>query len=185
MPTSRDERRAATRMRIIDAAREEFATAGSERATVRGIAARAGVDPSLVMQHFGSKAALFAVAAGLPAHDDVEAPEHLTAVLNGRLDELPAEAHVLLRSMLTSPEAAAVMRDYLQDRIDRLAGPDPDATTEARAVVVATSILGLTIARHFLDLESFERVPTSVIAAVAEAMLSAGVDVSEGPRGDA
>lgn len=44
--------------RIREAAVEVFADAGFERATVRAIAARAGVSPALVLHHFGSKEGL-------------------------------------------------------------------------------------------------------------------------------
>ena len=56
-PTSRAAKRAATAQRILDAARAEFGERGLEAATIRRIAQRANVDPSLVMQHYGSKAA--------------------------------------------------------------------------------------------------------------------------------
>lgn len=47
----------------MTAARERFATEGYERATVRAIAADAGIDPAMVMRYFGSKERLFAAAA--------------------------------------------------------------------------------------------------------------------------
>ena len=51
---------------VLAAARSVFADAGFDRATVRAIAAAAQVDPSLVIQQFGSKEALFgAVVADL------------------------------------------------------------------------------------------------------------------------
>jgi AcrR family transcriptional regulator len=46
------------RARIRQAALEQFAEHGYERATIRGIAAAAGVSPGLVRHHFGSKEAL-------------------------------------------------------------------------------------------------------------------------------
>ncbi|WP_418059615.1 TetR family transcriptional regulator [Pimelobacter simplex] len=49
----------ATRAAIEEAARTLFAERGFERASVRAIAAEAGVDPALVIRHFGSKEALF------------------------------------------------------------------------------------------------------------------------------
>ena len=64
-PKSRAARRAATAQRILEAARAEFGEHGLEAATIRRIAHRANVDPSLVMQHYGSKAALFAAAIQL------------------------------------------------------------------------------------------------------------------------
>jgi hypothetical protein len=64
--TSRAARRAASQARILDAARQEFGDRGFEATTVRGVARRAGVDPSLVLQHYGSKSALFTAAIQLP-----------------------------------------------------------------------------------------------------------------------
>ncbi len=46
------------RARIRQAALAQFAEHGYERATIRGIAAAAGVSPGLVRHHFGSKQAL-------------------------------------------------------------------------------------------------------------------------------
>src|SRR3954470_24591412 len=52
-----------TRAAILATARGRFATDGYERATIRAIAADAGIDPSMVMRYFGSKEGLFAAAA--------------------------------------------------------------------------------------------------------------------------
>lgn len=49
----------ATRAAIEESARALFAERGFEAASVRAIAAQAGVDPALVIRHFGSKEALF------------------------------------------------------------------------------------------------------------------------------
>ena len=46
------------RARIRDAALERFAEDGFDGATIRGIAAAAGVSPGLVQHHFGSKEGL-------------------------------------------------------------------------------------------------------------------------------
>jgi AcrR family transcriptional regulator len=76
--TSRAARRAATAQRILEAARAEFGEHGLEAATIRGIARRANVDPSLVMQHYGSKAALFnsAIQLGEAGPGEIEAHPH-------------------------------------------------------------------------------------------------------------
>src|SRR2546427_12570160 len=52
-----------TKGRILAAAREHFAAYGYERATIRAIAAAAGIDPAMVMRYFGNKERLFAAAA--------------------------------------------------------------------------------------------------------------------------
>src|SRR6266566_1168233 len=53
-----------TKARILAAARKHFAASGYERATIRAIARKAGIDPALVMRYFGTKEKLFAAAAG-------------------------------------------------------------------------------------------------------------------------
>ena len=52
-----------TKAAILAAARERFSVAGFQAATIRGIAADAGIDPSMVMRYFGNKDKLFAAAA--------------------------------------------------------------------------------------------------------------------------
>ena len=119
--TSRAARRAATQARILDAARQEFGDRGFEATTVRGIARRAGVDPSLVLQHYGSKSALFTAAIQLPAGEPDEAADHLADVLKVRAAALPPEMRALVRSMLTAPEASEAVRLHLDERIGNLA----------------------------------------------------------------
>jgi AcrR family transcriptional regulator len=154
--TTRDAKRAHTAQRILEAAGEQFATAGYEGATIRAIAAAAGVDASLVMQHFGSKAALFAAAVRLPPDDQDVASQHLLDVLGVRLGELPPETRALVRSMLTVPEAADSMRAFLDERVENLAGSLDGDDAHLRALLTVSGILGLTIAQHFLRLRAFE-----------------------------
>src|SRR6202020_2672940 len=114
-PTSRAAKRAATAQRILDAARAEFGERGLEGATIRRIAQRAKVDPSLVMQHYGSKAALFAIAIQLDDAGPGDIESHLHDVLDVRLGALPPVTRALVRCMLTAPEAAAPMSAFLNE----------------------------------------------------------------------
>ncbi|NUH40146.1 TetR family transcriptional regulator [Streptomyces samsunensis] len=175
-PKSRAERRAATAQRILDAARAEFGERGLEAATIRRIAQRANVDPSLVMQHYGSKAALFAVAIqlGKAAPNEVEA--HLHDVLDVRLGALPPETRALMRSMLTAPEAAAQMSTFLNERVDNLSRAMGGEDAELRAALIVSSILGLTVARHFLKLNAFNEASDTDIARVARRWVTTGVE---------
>ena len=88
--TTRAARRAASQARILEAARQEFGDRGFEATTVRDIAQRAGVDPSLVLQHYGSKSALFTAAIQLPTDEPEEAADHLAEVLKVRAAALAA-----------------------------------------------------------------------------------------------
>src|SRR5205807_2346744 len=56
----------ASREAILAAARRQFAEAGYERTSIRGIAADAAVDAALVVHFFGSKEQLFRTAVTWP-----------------------------------------------------------------------------------------------------------------------
>jgi AcrR family transcriptional regulator len=171
--TSRDAKRAVTAQRILEAARREFALRGFAGATIRGIASSAGVDPSLVMQHYGSKASLFALAVELPIDDGRVASEHLLDVLGVRLDELPPETRALVRSMLTVPEATDSMKEFLDDRVANLAGSFTNDDAELKALMVVSGILGLTITQHFLKLRAFNNVARDDLLQAAQDWLDA------------
>jgi AcrR family transcriptional regulator len=175
-PPSRAAKRAATAQRILDAARAEFGERGLEAATIRRIAQRANVDPSLVMQHYGSKAALFAVAIQLEETTAGEIEDHLHDVLDVRLGELPPETRALVRSMLTAPEAAAAMSAFLNERVANLSRAMGGEDADLRAALIVSSILGLTVARHFLKLDAFAGASDAEIARVARPWVTTGVD---------
>lgn len=181
-PTSRAARRAATAQRILEAAQAEFGERGFEATTVRAIAQRAGVDPSLVIQHYGSKADLFAIAIELTEPDAADVEEHLFDVLDVRLDEPPPETRALVRSMLTAPEATAAMKAFLDERTRNLAGPAADPDAELRAALVVSSILGLTVARHFLRLDALADISEDQVQRVMRPWLTAALDASTTAR---
>jgi AcrR family transcriptional regulator len=175
-PKTRAAKRAATAQRILEAAQIEFGEHGLEGSTVRAIAHRAGVDPSLVIQHYGSKSDLFAIAAQLQREstgDDVAA--HLLDVLDVRLDELPPETRALVRSMLTAPAATKAMKAFLDDRVANLARAMDGDDAELRAALAVSSILGLTIARHFLALDALAAISEEQIATTVRPWLTADV----------
>ena len=173
-PRSRAAKRAATAQRILDAARAEFGERGLEATTIRRIAQRANVDPSLVMQHYGSKAALFAIAIQLGEAGPGEVEAHLHDVLDVRLGALPPETKALVRSMLTAPQAADSMSAFLNERAANLSRAMGGADADLRAALIVSSILGLTIARHFLKLDAFTSASDADIARVARPWVTTG-----------
>ena len=173
--TTRAARRVATQARILDAARQEFGDLGFEAATVRGVARRAGVDPSLVLQHYGSKSALFTAAIQLPAGEPEEAADHLAEVLGVRAAALPPEMQALVRSMLTVPEASEAVRHHLDERIVNLAAGIGGQDAELRAAIVVSGILGLTVARHFLGLRAVSSASDDDLVRVATQALTAAL----------
>jgi AcrR family transcriptional regulator len=182
-PTTRAARRAASAQRILRAAQIEFGEHGLEGATVRAIAQRAGVDPSLVIQHYGSKSDLFAIATELhrvSTVDDVAG--HLFDVLDVRLNELPPETRALVRSMLTAPEATRAMRHFLDERVANLARAMDGDDVELRAALTVSSILGLTIARHFLELDALNEISEEQIETTLRPWLTAALGDDIAPK---
>jgi AcrR family transcriptional regulator len=149
-----------TRAAILTAARERFAADGYERATIRAIAADAGIDPAMVMRYFGSKDKLFAAAAefDLRLPDLTELPtDQLGAVLISHfLDRWEGDESLmaLLRSGVTNEAAAERMREIFAGQLGpvmaRLVGTGPEAGI--RAGLAATQVLGLALCRYVLVL---------------------------------
>ena len=139
-----------TKARLIEAAGEEFAARGFDRATIRSISKRAGTNVAAVNYHFGDKESLYA-AALLEAHRagqeeidetaDVEvAPaEMLRRFVHRFLTNLAKEAAgswrsaMMHREMIEPTKASDVLvREAIRPRFERLSGaikalcPDAD-----------------------------------------------------------
>ncbi|SEN44041.1 transcriptional regulator, TetR family [Nonomuraea pusilla] len=168
-PLPRAERRRRTEERILGAARALFAEVGFERATIRAVAAAAGVDPALVMQYFGSKRELFARAAQVAPEPGAglgpdELVRQLLRTLNLKMGELPQGSLAMMRSMLTHPEAADSARAALRDQIDRLAAAVQGEDARLRAALMTAVVLGATVGHHLLELPELREAPPERIA---------------------
>ncbi|MEV5646881.1 TetR family transcriptional regulator [Nocardia sp. NPDC052254] len=167
VPASRAQRRRQTRQLILEAARELFAERGYIETTIRAIAQRADVDPALVMQHFGTKSALFAEVAGIPEtlDDALEGPpeelgERLLRHALADVDRKEDRTMPVLRSMLTHPEAAhavrcAIMNPETSPWTRVLVGPDAGR----RSALIGTLVLGVLIARYMVHLPGVADAP--------------------------
>ncbi|MFE8942048.1 TetR family transcriptional regulator [Streptomyces sp. NPDC007872] len=82
-----------TRERLLAAASALFAERGYDRATVREIAARAGVNQALLFRHFGSKQALFGEVVAQGGYEQLRStpPERLVEVVLRSLLHPPAD----------------------------------------------------------------------------------------------
>jgi AcrR family transcriptional regulator len=156
-----------SREAILEAARTLFAERGYEGASLRAIGASAGVDAALVVHFFGSKANLLEEAIDWPFDPDTE----IRRVLAGGRRNVGrgiAELMVttwedegsrnsiltLLRSAATEPRAAALMREFTQQRLfaPLLAALGSDRP-ELRGELAASQLIGLGMARHVLRYE--------------------------------
>ena len=160
-----------TRAAILESARGRFADHGYDGATIRAIAADAGVDPALVHHFYGTKERLFAAAMQLPVipsevlaaafsagtRDPAASAGELlvrTALTMWDSTELRGPFLGLLRSALTSDRAAAMFREFLAEAILRpvsqLASSADPAEADYRAAMVASQMVGLALARYVL-----------------------------------
>jgi AcrR family transcriptional regulator len=169
-PGSRAEQRRRTEARILDAASRVFVEAGYERATIRAVAADAGVDAGLVMHYFGSKQELFRRvidAAPMPvvSGPPEQATEQILATLADRLANEPAASLAVLRSMLTNPEADSVLSAGAARYQAQIAATIPADDASLRAAVIGAVILGLTVSRHLVKSDELAGAdPEQVIA---------------------
>lgn len=150
---------------ILRSARRLFAQRGYDATSVRAVAAKAKVDPALVLHFFGSKSELFAASLELPV-----APADVGELLQGdretlgrRLAELylqrvfregRATVLSLLRSCVSNPEAAAMLRRTIQGTVvAMLEQRFPGEEGALRGELCASQMMGLFLARHILQVE--------------------------------
>jgi AcrR family transcriptional regulator len=162
-----------TREAILEAARAQFAERGYDGATIRSIAAGAGVDPALVHHFYGTKERLFTAAMRLPvvpsevisaalAEDSrpagVSVGEHLvrSALAVWESADVRTAFIGILRSALTSDQAAVMLREFVTQAIlgpvaGVADGSDPERTP-FRAALVGSQVLGLALTRYVVQL---------------------------------
>jgi AcrR family transcriptional regulator len=157
--SSRAQQGEATRARILAAARQRFASDGYERATIRAIAADAGIDPSLVMRYFTNKQGLFVAAADI----DLRLPE-LHGVPRERVGVVLVEhfldrwqeddiLQALLRTAATNKRAAERMRKIWSTQPGpALAAATVNSKPATRAALINGLFLGFAYARFILEL---------------------------------
>jgi AcrR family transcriptional regulator len=167
-----------TREAILAAAGRHFAAFGYDRASLRAIAAEAGVDQKLIAHFFGSKQRLFVAAVGLPLNP----AEVLPAILAGDPDsigdriakllvdvleqpELHRRLTGVIRAAASEPEVARMLREFLSRE---LFGPAAEVLgTEDgpfRANLVGSQLVGLVMARYVVAIEPLASMPPAEVA---------------------
>lgn len=171
-----------TRGAILTAARRLFAAHGLTGASVRQIAAEAGVDPALVHHYFGTKDGLFRAALEIPIEpaallDEVfadgvqQAPERLVRMFLQVWDDPHTGAAMasFLRTAVATEESAAMARQFfgavvLKAASARLVDLDPDEV-ETRVSLVLSQMLGLVLARRIIRAEPLAGLPAEQLVA--------------------
>jgi AcrR family transcriptional regulator len=151
-----------TRELILATARRHFAVHGYDRATVRTIAADAGVSANLITRYFGGKQGLFAAAteADMQIEQKLQGPistvgariaEHVVARWESPAGDDPLL--ILLRAAMTDPVAAAHMADFFRRQATEPLARYLGGTDAAeRAAAVSSLIMGTVIQRYVLGI---------------------------------
>jgi AcrR family transcriptional regulator len=169
-----------TRRAILEAARRAFAARGYEQTTIRAVAADSGIDASMVMRYFGSKAGLFAAASTT----DLEVPD-LTPVPAAQRGEFIVRHFIerwerspgddtlvfLLRTAVTDDKVATELQaNFNRVVIAPIAALDV-SHPERCGSLIGTQLLGLALCRYVLHLEPIASMAAEdVIAGVAPAV---------------
>jgi AcrR family transcriptional regulator len=180
----------ATRTRLLEAARELFLGQGYSAIGLREVAAKAGVDVTLVRRYFGSKQRLFTEATDVSdntreirdATDDAVGEHLIARVLNARRD-VDAPLFALLRSS-GDPSVVARLNAQLEAGLTRnLAKRISADRARIRADMVTALLLGIGVQRVLLQKKPMASARDDDIRAVfLEAFEAITKLPQEGPR---
>jgi AcrR family transcriptional regulator len=176
---------AESREKIVAVARLAFPANGYAGTSLRGIARDAGVDPSLIVQYFGSKAGLFAavvewpfdagrVAAEVRDVPPAEVGYYMARVFLEHWDR-DEERNPIVSSIyaaLADPAAAAMLREFITANlalpvVTRAGGDRP----QLRASLLASQLIGFGLSRYVLSFEAVASTPSEELTSILGAML--------------
>ena len=152
---------------VLDSARAAFHARGYMRTTVKGVAAAAGVAPSVVGKYWGSKDQLFAAAMKLPFDPATAVPQLVAPGLDGMgerlvrvtLDTLGDEENredliALFRAGASGAKAAAGVKDFFEQSVlDRLARSIGVPDARLRVGLISSYLIGIAVSRYVTKLE--------------------------------
>ena len=160
-----------TRQQLIAAARRRFAADGYERASLRTIAAEAGVDAGLIRHYFGDKAGLLVASMQLPVNPVeilrgviASGPDGLgRRLVDAFLASWDPHREVIAGLVRTTFADAVVVPPTLQVVrgvvVAALCGALAGQDAELRAELIAGQLLGLAMLRYVRPLEPLASAP--------------------------
>ena len=172
-----------TREDILAAARNQFGQRGYDAATIRGIAAEAGVNPALVHHFFGSKEQVFVAALNVPINPAVlvdlitqgprdQIGERIIRMFLG-LWSSPGTSQTflaLIRSVAGNEQIASLMRQFLERTV---VGPVSAALDLPRLRITgaAAQAVGLAMARYVIRVEPLASATDDEVVALVAPVL--------------
>lgn len=180
-----------TRAEILEAARSVFAERGFDRATIRAIAAEAGVDPAMIHHYFGTKDQLFTASIDIPAaatervldllaQDPDDLGRHLAETFFGVWEnEEPRTALLgILRSAMGGEDRAVLaFRQFLTSVLmAQLAPKIRGEGARLRALLMASQLVGVAMTRYVMRLEPIASAPVADVIDLVAPRLQSYVD---------
>ncbi|GGS75681.1 TetR family transcriptional regulator [Planobispora rosea] len=179
-----------TRGEIMAAARRTFAEKGFDKATIRGIAREAGVDPALVHHYFASKEGLFVAAMELPVNpEDVipllvagpreETGERLVRFILTITSDARARQPVLalMRTAMTNEQVVGMIREFmthaLLEKVGEALGVPP-----IRMEAAFAQLFGVVLVRYVIKLEPIASVGVEELVALLAPTIQRYIDGS-------
>jgi AcrR family transcriptional regulator len=161
-------RKAATRERIVSAARELIAHGGYAEAQVAAVAERAGIATGTVYRHFPSKSDLFAEVFREASQHEVDAlTAAASAASGGAPERIAAAAESFARRALRAPRLAwALLAEPVDPAIEAERLAFRRAYGEAMARIVSDGIDA-----GELPAQDAEVVAAALVGAIGEAMV--------------
>ncbi|HTP19798.1 MAG TPA: TetR family transcriptional regulator [Solirubrobacteraceae bacterium] len=174
-----------SRQKILEVARVAFPANGYSETSLRGIARDAGVDPSLIVQFFGSKAGLFAAVVEWP-FDATQVASEIGEVPVGQVGEYTARIFIghwdrdehrnpiisLIHAALADPAAAAMFREFITSNltlpvVERVGADRP----QLRAALLASQLIGFGLSRYVLAFDALTSASSEELIAALGATL--------------
>ncbi len=172
-----------TRDDILAAARNQFAARGYGGATIRGIAAEAGVNPALVHHFFGSKDQVFVAALNLPFNPALlvdtlldgpreQIGERIVRLFLGLWEDPGSQLpfFALVRSVTSSPEVAEQLRQFLETAVLAKVAAALELP-QLRLTGAAAQMMGLAIVRYVIKAEPLASAAEEEVVALVAPVL--------------
>lgn len=181
-----------TRGEILQVAREEFASKGFDRTSMRGIAREAGVDPALIHHYFEGKDGLFAAAMALPLSPrkkladalDVPRKDAGVALIRTMLGIWDDDAYrpallAALRSLTSGGEAGLLLRKaFLEGTIFPVLRQRIVGSVSDRALgLMGSQIIGLIVARYLIEVEPIASMDSDELAELIGPTIQAYIEL--------
>lgn len=171
---------AASKQRLLEAAKALFGQKGFETTTLRDIGERAGVDAALIARYFGSKADLYIATVMSESRGDdpssaFESLDEIAEALFVRAEEhgVGPVTHALVRPE-TAPEILAAAQAHVARRLVAPMAADlarrgfdrPDL----RAAIIAAALMGVNLGRAFGWIDALASVPRDELVELVTGM---------------